>query len=168
MNDDWRKEFKARMGAFGGKRLEGFTPVSIKIRVTGGCFHREHSPEAYRVIDDHVSRSDFSDIHYRIEEHESGPEILVYLAVTTAGLTFAKSVVDLITAIIKARSEGIKRGDKPSEPLEIIVRGHTKDGEYTEERIMRIPPETSITAKQLEDAFQQQTKLAPTRKRKKK
>lgn len=154
------------MARFDARKREGFTPVSIKVRVTGGCFHREHSPEAYRFIDEYLTRANLSDIRYEIVEHESGPEILVYVALTTAGLTLAKSVIELITAIIKARSEGIKRGDTPAESLEIIVRGHTKDGEYTEERIMRIPAGTSITPKQLEDVFPQQSKLARSKTRK--
>lgn len=156
------------MTRFGAELPDGFTSVSIKVRVASGCFHREHSPEAYRLIDDYLADADLSDACYRIEEHESGPEILVYLAVATAGLSLAKSVVELITTIIKARSQGIKRGDGPAEPLEVIVRGHTKDGEYTEEKILRIPAGTTITTKQLEDAFPKQTKLAPSKKRKKK
>lgn len=142
---------------------EGFTPVSIKIRVTSGCFHREHSPEAYRLIDDYLSKADLSDIHYRVEEHESGPEILVYLAVVTASLSLAKSLVELITEIIKARSEGIKRGDRPAEPLEIIVRGHTKDSQYAEEKIVKIPAGTTITAKQLQEVFPSQIQFAPSK-----
>jgi hypothetical protein len=156
------------MSQFGAQLPDGFTPVSIKVRVVSGCFHREPSPAAYQVIDDYVKRADLSDVHYRIEEHESGPEILVYLAVTTAGLSLAKSIVELVTAIIKARSEGIKRGDRPADPLEVIIRGHSKEGEYTEERIMRIPAGTIITPKQLEDAFPKETKLAPTERRKNK
>lgn len=166
--NDWPTEFRTRMARFGALVPDGLVPVSIKVRVVSGCFHREHSPEAYRLIDDFVAHAGARDAHYRIEEHESGPEILVYLAVTTAGLSFAKSVVDLITAVIKARSEGIKRGDSPADPLEVIVRGHTREGEYSEETILRIPAGTTITPKQLEDAFPKQTKLAPTKKRKKK
>ncbi|OYW74456.1 MAG: hypothetical protein B7Z37_17665 [Verrucomicrobia bacterium 12-59-8] len=170
MNTNWKTEFRTRMAQFDTKNLGGFAPVSIKVRVAGGCFHREHSPEAYSLIDGYVADADLSDVHYQIEEHESGPEILVYLAVATAGLSLAKSIVELITTIIKARSEGIKRGDRPSEPLEIIVRGHTKYGEYTEETILRIPTGTTITPKQLAGAFPKQTKLAPAtaKKRKKK
>ena len=169
MDTKWQKEFTTRMPQFDTKSLDGFAPVSIKVRVEGGCFHREHSPDAYRLIDDYTAAADLSDVHYQIEEHESGPEILVYLAVTTAGLSLAKSVLELITSIIKARSEGIKRGDSPAEPLEIIVRGHTKDGEYLEEKILRIPTGTTITPKQLAEAFPKQSKLAtPPAKRRKK
>jgi hypothetical protein len=156
------------MEDFGRTKTDGLLPVSIKVRVTSGCFHREHSPQAYRLIDGYLASADLSDFHGRFEEHESGPEILVYLAVTTAGLTFAKSVVELITAIIKARSEGIRKGDRPSDPLELIVRGHSKDGEYFEETILRIPPDRVITARQIEDALAKQTPKTQKKKRKKK
>ena len=38
-------------------------------------------------------------------EHESGPEIILYLGVATAALGLAKSVVDLVTTIIKIVSQ---------------------------------------------------------------
>jgi len=60
-----------------------------------------------------------------MKKDESGPEILGYLAATTTGLSLAKSIVELVIAIIKARSEGIKRGDRPTDPLEVLVRGFT-------------------------------------------
>jgi len=154
------------MEDFGANAPDGFAPVSIKIRITSGCFHREHSPAAYRLIDEYLAKADLSDIHYQIEEHESGPEILVYLAVVTAGISLAKSIVELIIEIVKARSEGIKRGDRPAEPLEIIVRGHMKDCEYVEEKILRIPAGTTITARQLQEVFPSKTKFAPTKKTK--
>ena len=37
-----------------------------------------------------------------LEQHESGPEIIVFLALATASLTLAKSIIDLISVIIKA------------------------------------------------------------------
>jgi len=155
------------MQQFGSAKPDGLVPVSLKVRVASGCFHREHSPHAYRLIDDYLAAADLSDVHCQFEEHESGPEILVYLAVTAAGLGFAKSVIELITAIIKARSEGIKRGDRPSDPLELIVRGHTKDGEYFEEMVLRIPPEHPITAKQVENALVKRKPPAQKKRRKK-
>jgi hypothetical protein len=153
MDDYWQAEFRKRMERFGSAKADGLVPVSIKVRISSGCFHREHSPNAYHLIDDYLAKADLSDVCHHFEEHESGPEILVYVAVTAAGLSFAKSVIELITAIIKARSEGIKRGDRPSDPLELIVRGHTKDGEYFEETVLRIPSENIIAAKLVEDAL---------------
>ena len=155
------------MEGFGGARSDNLMPVSIKVRVESGCFHREHSPQAYRLIDDFVAGASKADSACQIEEHESGPEILIYMAVTTAGLTLAKSVIDLITAIVKARSEGIKKGDKPSHPLELIVRGHSKDGEYFEERILRIPPEQVVNVKMIEDALAQSSKVTKKPRKKK-
>jgi len=156
------------MGDFGSVKTDDLVPVSIKVRVTSGCFHREHSPHAYRLIDDFLARTDLSDTRCRLEEHESGPELLVYLAVTAAGLGVVKSVVELVTAIIKARSEGIKKGDRPSDPLELIVRGHSKGGEYFEETVLRIPAEHVITPKQIEDALAKKKPEARKKKRKKK
>ena len=52
---------------------------------------------------------------------ETGPELLVYLAVATADITLAKSVIDLITAILKVRSDGVKKGDRPDAPLKVDI-----------------------------------------------
>ena len=95
----------------------GEIPVSIKVRVSSGCFHREHSPRAYDIIDRRLRSIPDDERTFVFEEHESGPEVLVYLAATTAGLVLAKSIVELITAIIKARSDGIRQGDHPEPPL---------------------------------------------------
>jgi hypothetical protein len=165
MDTAWQSEFRERMERFGGPTPDKRVPVSIKVRIESGCFHREHSPQAYRLIDDLVAKADKSNLDFQIHEHESGPEILIYLAVTTAGLTFAKSVVDLITAIVKARSEGIKKGDRPSDPLELIVRGHSKDGEYFEEKILRIPHDQIVTTKVIQEAL---AKSGKTKKKKSK
>lgn len=58
----------------------GEEAVSIKVCVVSGCFHREHSPRAYELIDRGLAKR--SNASFAFEEHESGPEILVYLAVT--------------------------------------------------------------------------------------
>jgi hypothetical protein len=99
--------FEARAGA-----RPGDVAISIKIRVVSGCFHREHSPRGYAVIDSQLAKL-LPDSELGFEEHESGPELLVYLAVATAGITLAKSVIDLISAIIKARAEGVKEATNP-------------------------------------------------------
>ena len=98
--------------------------LSIEIRVVSGCCHREYSPYAYALIDtNHVNIS--SDVQF--VEHESGPELLAYAAMVTAGLTLAKSVIDRITVTITARGEGINKGDRAADPLELIVR-QVEDG----------------------------------------
>jgi hypothetical protein len=72
------------------------------------------------------------------EEHESGPEVLVFLAVASAGLTVAKSLLDLVTAVVKARSAGTRKGDNGSPAVEIVVRRVRRQDEQIEERIVRV------------------------------
>ena len=59
----------------------GEVPLSIKLRVVSGCFHREHSPHAYQLIDSHLNASP---AELEFQEHESGPELLVYMAAVLA------------------------------------------------------------------------------------
>ena len=131
------------MRRFGHRRppAPGDIPISIKVRVTSGCFHREHSPHAYELIDSSLAGSTAD---FELEEHESGPELLVYMAMATAGLTLAKSVIDLITAIIKARSEGVKKGDRPSDPIELIIRRIDDHSGFQEETVLRIGHEDQV------------------------
>jgi hypothetical protein len=136
----------------------GEEAVSIKVRVSSGCFHREHSPRAYELIDRHLDKLVAVDSGFAFEEHESGPEILAYLALGTAGITLAKSVIDLVIAIIKARSEGIEKGDHPSHPLELIVRRVHNAQEFREETVLPIEHRDSLDdtklQQQLTDALQ--------------
>ncbi len=119
------------------RTADGAFPLSIKIRVTSGCFHREHSPEAYALIDEWLN-SIQRDGDFALEEHESGPELLVLAAVASGvASAVASEVIGAILAILRARREGIKRGDSPSDPLELIVRRVDADG-VREETILRI------------------------------
>ncbi len=168
MDREWQETFRNRMRGFEARRAPqpGEAAVSIKVRVASGCFHREHSPRAYELIDRSLTKVPGSDGSFAFEEHESGPEILLYLAVTTAGLSLAKSIVDLITAIIKARSEGIKKGDHPSEPLELIVRRVHDAQEFREETVLRIGHKDAVdearVEQQLKDALRKLLKDKPT------
>jgi len=137
----WESEFRARMRSFELQRppREGEVSVSLKVRVTSGCFHREHSPHTYEIIDRHLASipaSQRSELAF--VEHESGPELLIYLALATAGVTLAKSVIDLVVATIKARTEGVKSGDRPNDPVEVIVRRAGDGDQFIEETILRI------------------------------
>jgi hypothetical protein len=101
-----------------------------------GCFHREHSPKAYELIDDAMRMYHISADGAVMEEHESGPEILVWLAVVAGTLNLATSIVNLVTAIVKARSEGIRKGDDRRDPVEIVVRGENRKGLYCEQQVL--------------------------------
>jgi len=79
-----------------------------------------------------------ADTELSFEEHESGPEILAYVVLAAAGLNLAAQVINLVTAIIKARSEGIRKGDHPSDPLCLIVR-RVQDAEgVREEKVLTV------------------------------
>lgn len=152
MNTAWPHEFRERMRRFEGNRAPrlGEAAVSIKIRVSSGCFHREHSPRAYELIDVSLRRLATTDTHLVFEEHESGPEILVYVGLAAAGLGLAAQVINLITAIIRARSDGIKKGDHPSDPLQLIVRRvHDAEG-FREEQVLTIGHTEGVDESKLE------------------
>jgi len=151
MDAEWEKTFRNRMRGFETRRPQGEVglAVSIKLRVRSGCFHREHSPRAYKLFDSRLV-SLARDVEF--VEHESGPELLVFLAIATAGITLTKSVLDLITAIIKARSEGIKKGDHPSEPIELIVRRAYEGDDFREEIVLRIGYDDRVDGKASEEA----------------
>lgn len=75
-----------------------------------------------------------------------------------AGVGLATSVINLIATIIKARSEGIRKGDHPSHPLELIVRRVHSGNEFREETVLRIGHTDSLDEakleQQLNDALQ--------------
>jgi len=139
----------------GEHRCRAKRAVSIKVRITSGCFHREHSPRAYELIDQSLRKLSPRDSGFAFEEHESGPELLVYIA---AGVSLATSVINLIATIIKARSEGIRKGDHPAHPLELIVRRVHSGNEFREETVLRIGHTDSLDEakleQQLNDALQ--------------
>lgn len=153
LDSTWVDQFRRRIRDFGTPMPGDGCAISIKVRVTSGCFHREHSPRAYAIIDDYLASREREAI--RVEEHESGPELLLWLAAGTATITLIKSVIDLVTAIIKARSDGIRQGDRPADPLELIVRNVGPDGRVTEERVLRIHRDDHVDAAALGTALNQ-------------
>lgn len=151
MDEGWPNQFRSRMNRFSKPREGQGNAISIKVRPQGGCFHRQHSPRAYDLIDEYVHKYPSIDVGF--EEHESGPELLVWLAIGTAGITLAKSVIDLVTAIIKARSEGIKKGDSASAPVELIVRRVIMDDKIIEEKVLRFDYKDEVNTEQIEKAL---------------
>src|SRR5438445_9042542 len=129
------------------KSTHGQAAVSIKLRVNSECFHRAHSPHAYEMIDQKLRKLAKTDTELTLQEHETGPEVLAYILLATAGLSLAKEVVGLITEIVKARNEGIERGDRANEPLHLVVRRvHDKEGSETN-RSSRSGTQTPSTRK---------------------
>jgi hypothetical protein len=136
---NWTNEFKNRIEDFESKYNEKDSfAISIKIRIASGCFHREHSPEAYKMIDNDLQCYDFKKDRIALIEHESGPEILLYVALIAGGFQLSASILALITSIIEARKSGIEKGDSPKDDLSIIVRGFDKNGDLSDETILTI------------------------------
>jgi hypothetical protein len=130
--------------------------ISIKIRVASGCFHREHSPRAYELIDGAIAKTACAGVQFELVEHENGPEILAYIALASAVLGVAaavlnlpRSLLDLITAVIKARKDGILSGDAPSYPIELIVRRSIIQNEVREEKILRIAHTDNVKSEEV-------------------
>ncbi|MFV1991835.1 MAG: hypothetical protein ACC652_13975 [Acidimicrobiales bacterium] len=142
------REFRQRIERFRDRR---HVELSIQLRVTSGCFHRKCSPEAYRIIDDCISSHPTDE--FAFFEHESGPEILVSLAITTAGITLAKSVLDLITTIIKARTEDIEKEVSPDYPLVLMVRSIGADDKFHENEVLRIDGHAPPPFQAIEDGL---------------
>lgn len=140
MDENWEHTFRRRMRELELVRppSSGEIAISIKIGVASGCFHREHSPQAYALIDEKLAALDVRSREFGFEEHESGPEILVYLSLAAAGLSLASNVVNLILTILKARSEGIQRGDQDRGPLRLKVRRVRNAGPFEEEVVLEL------------------------------
>ncbi len=75
----WLEGFQQTVGEFKRRREANGNVVSIKVRISR-VFHREHSPEAFKIID---ARLRSLPENLEAIEHESGPELLLYLAVGT-------------------------------------------------------------------------------------
>lgn len=170
MSSPWENEFRHRIEAFETpfSAKDKGKAISIKMRVTSGCFHREHSPYAYRLIDAQLKSYSSHDKEFSFIEHESGPELLVYVALGTAGITIAKSVIDLVTAIIKARSEGAKRGDRKDNPIELIVRGFGDDGKINEEILLKFDSWDEPVEESIERALKKKISIVLGKSEKKK
>ena len=134
---DWERVIRERLQGFASSYPGAGIPVSIKFRVSSGCFHREHSPRAYAQIDQAIATLGRRVGNLELVEHETGPELLVRLGLVTAGLTLATSLIQLVVAILQARSAGVTEGDRPDEPVELIVRRVLEDGRYEETVIVK-------------------------------
>lgn len=148
----WEDEFADRVRFFESGVNAAGVGVSLKVRVTSGCFHRSCSPRAFEVIDEQVASNLSEEQYVELVEHETGPEILTLV---TAGVMLASSVIDLVVSILQARREGIRRGDGPSEPLELIVRRFDRSGTLREEMVLRVSPEDQVDAAGLERRLNQ-------------
>lgn len=124
---------------------------TIKIRAEKGCFCRSHSIETNRLIDEIMTQDHNHEFDYH--EHESGPEIIAWLALGTAGLTVTKSLIDLITAIINACKKGREKGDNHKGKLLLIVRDTHRTDNSVEEVVLEIYDEDIIDYEEVKKAI---------------
>jgi len=170
MDYDWQRTFGNRMQEFNLQHppSKDDIAISVKVRIDSGCFHREHSPHAYKIIDDYLASIPNKERCFAFVEHESGPEVLMFVTVATAGILLAKSIIEFITTIIKARSEGIHKGDSPSADVELIVRRMVKDGEFREEKVLRFGHMDAVDKKAIQREFKKALKQLVKGKKKSK
>ena len=149
MNDPWfAQELRGRFERHRRHR-DGF-PVSIKLRVVGGCFDCGRCNPHMRQLLDKMERDGRRHDEYEFERHENGPEWIIYIA---AGVTLAASVIELITAVINARSEGQKKGDTSKNRVELIVRGFDPNGKLFEEKVLKFDAGDTATDRAVGNAL---------------
>jgi hypothetical protein len=152
---NWANQFKNRVDDFEKQYgdLSGVS-ISIKIKVDSGCFHREHSPKAYEIIDSELENFDSFKEKAVLIEHESGPEILVYLSLVVGSIGLTTATVNMITAIINARKKGTEHGDRHDSSINLIVRNFNKKGEIKEEKIITIDRTSNLDRKILKELLE--------------
>lgn len=129
-------------------------PISIKIRAEHGCWCKNHSPETNRLIDQYVYGHRDEDHGLEYHHHETGPEIIAWLALGTAGFSVTKALIDLITAIINAAQKGHKKFDAQHGKLMLIIRDTRKTGAFTEEIVLEIYDSDLISPEQVKKAIE--------------
>ena len=123
-------------------------PFSLKFK-SNTCFCKEHCAiDFYDCIDLEIDKIDLSHDRVTFLEHETGPEILVYLAVTASSITLSASILNLITAFINR----IKRNHKGAS-FEFIVRTFKK-GKINEEKIIKIDKNTAFKKTELKNILE--------------
>lgn len=134
--------------------------ISIKISPTGvPCSCSDCWPGTWAAINQHINPSGpvphegdalviRGDDRFVLESHESGPELLLYLGTATASILLVKSVIDLITTIIKA-----SQSETRSRPSSIRITKRRLVHEETEmEEILEVElPVSQEVTKKLSD-----------------
>ena len=112
--------------------------ISIKI-YSSTCMCKEHCAiEAYRILENYLSKNSPKDTELVLVQHEHGPELLFWI---DQGIQLSAGIIALVSAIINARAQGIKKGDKGMDSqLEVIVRSFDGKGILREEKVLKFAP----------------------------
>ena len=137
--------------------------ISIKLSPPSGCCCSHCWPETWLKINQTIAP--FGPVGHEgdalienngdkfvLEQHESGPEIIAYLALVTVPLTFVKSIIDLIVIIIK----GLSKEHRKQLPHIKISKRQIIRGNIEEETLMEIDiPISRSIEKLLEEKLKQ-------------
>jgi hypothetical protein len=139
------------------KEYENYT--SIKLSPPSGCCCSHYWPETWQKVNQTIAPCGPVEHEgdalikkngnaFVLESHESGPEIIVYLTLVSASAILAKSVIDLITTIIKALSSEHRK----QPPRIKISKRQIIKGNIEEETLIEIDiPISKGIEKQLEE-----------------
>jgi hypothetical protein len=139
------------------KEYENYT--SIKLSPPSGCCCSHCWPETWQKVNQTIAPCGPVEHEgdalikkngnaFVLESHESGPEIIVYLTLVSASAILAKSVIDLITTIIKALSSEHRK----QPPRIKISKRQIIKGNIEEETLIEIDiPISKGIEKQLEE-----------------
>jgi hypothetical protein len=132
--------------------------IILKITLDGGgCCCMHCWPETWRAVNRHIAPAGpiehegdvllgDGDSLFVLQDHESGPEIVLYLGGATALILMGKAVLELIMTILKS----VIRDRKHQPRIKLVKRFVTK-GEIEEEITMELDlPLSDETAKKLE------------------
>jgi len=119
--------------------------ISIKLSPPSGCCCSHCWPFTWQKINETIAPSgpvehegdsliEKDESEFVLESHESGPEIIIYLALATASATLAKSVIDLITTIVK----GLTNESRKRPPRIKISKRQILKGKIEEETLVEI------------------------------
>lgn len=143
--------------------------ISIKLSPPSGCCCCHCWPETWHKINNAIAPCgpvghegdaliEKNGNKFVLESHESGPEIIVYFALATVSATLAKSVVDLITTIIK----GLSSEHRKQPPRIKISKRQIIKGKIEEETLIEIDiPISKGLEKQLEEKINQSINKTP-------
>ncbi len=141
--------------------------ISIKLSPPSGCCCSHCWPETWKIINKYIypygpvghegeALIKSGKHQFVLKSHESGPEIIVYLAVATAAATLLKSIIDLINTIIK----GLSHEERKQPPKIKITRRQIIKGEIEEEKLIEIDfPISKDIEKQIQEKIKKSINL---------
>ncbi len=132
--------------------------LSFKIKGESGCYCSGCCSRAWDIINEYIypcgpighegdALINTNGMNYVLEQHESGPEIVIYLGLATASISFITAVIGLATVLVQALQDKSKNGF-----IKIINR-YQINGTVTEEILEIEAPVSEDTIKKLGDVI---------------